>query len=79
MEWSGRAPAPSAIEAGKGRQRRGARYVPQSQQRSSISPLSIVRVATVKVAVTTWLLSCRNAGKVANLYIRWRATWGIPD
>ena len=34
MEWSGRAPAPSAIEAGKGRQRRGARYVPQSQRRS---------------------------------------------
>ena len=34
MEWSGRAPAPSAIEAGNGRQRRGARYVPQSQQRS---------------------------------------------
>ena len=27
MEWSGRAPAPPAIEAGKGRQRRGARHV----------------------------------------------------
>ena len=27
MEWSGRAPAPPAIEAGKGRQRQGARYV----------------------------------------------------
>ena len=30
MGWSGRAPAPSAIEAGKGRQRRGARYVPHA-------------------------------------------------
>ena len=29
MEWSGRAPAPPAIEAGKGRQRQGARYVSQ--------------------------------------------------
>jgi hypothetical protein len=27
MEWPGRAPAPPAIEAGKGRQRQGARYV----------------------------------------------------
>jgi hypothetical protein len=27
MEWSGRAPAPPAIEAGKGRQRQGARHV----------------------------------------------------
>ena len=27
MEWSGRAPAPPAIEVGKGRQRRGARHV----------------------------------------------------
>jgi hypothetical protein len=31
MEWSGRAPAPSAIEAGKGRQRQGARYVSNTQ------------------------------------------------
>ena len=27
MEWSGRAPAPPASYAGKGRQRQGARYV----------------------------------------------------
>ncbi len=26
MEWSGRAPAPPAIEAGKGRQRQGAQF-----------------------------------------------------
>jgi len=32
MEWSGRAPAPPAIEAGKGRQRQGARDVTESQQ-----------------------------------------------
>jgi hypothetical protein len=31
LHWSGRAPAPPAIEAGKGRQRRGARYVRQTQ------------------------------------------------
>ena len=31
MGWSGRAPAPSAMEAGKGRQRRGARHVPADQ------------------------------------------------
>src|SRR5262245_27120747 len=31
MEWSGRAPAPPASEAGKGRQRRGARHVTQVQ------------------------------------------------
>jgi ABC-type multidrug transport system fused ATPase/permease subunit len=31
MGWSGRAPAPPASEAGKGRQRRGARYVRQTQ------------------------------------------------
>ena len=37
MEWSGRAPAPPAIVAGKGRQRRGARYVSQSQRRSRSS------------------------------------------
>ena len=30
MGWSGRAPAPPAIEAGKGRQRQGARHVPDS-------------------------------------------------
>lgn len=27
MEWSGRVPAPPAIEAGQGRQRKGARHV----------------------------------------------------
>jgi predicted ATPase len=31
MGWSGRAPAPPASEAGKGRQRRGARHVLQAQ------------------------------------------------
>jgi hypothetical protein len=31
MEWSGRAPAPSASKAGKGRQRRGARHVLQAR------------------------------------------------
>jgi|SRR5437016_5907269 hypothetical protein len=31
MGWSGRASAPPAIEAGKGRQRRGARHVTQAQ------------------------------------------------
>src|SRR6516162_8870269 len=31
MGWSGRAPAPPAREAGKGRQRRGARHVTQAQ------------------------------------------------
>src|SRR5262245_37270611 len=30
MGWSGRAPAPTAIEAGKGRQRRGACHVLQA-------------------------------------------------
>jgi hypothetical protein len=33
MEWSGRAPAPPAIEAGKGRQRQGARHVSDTQNR----------------------------------------------
>ena len=33
MEWSGRAPAPPAIEAGKGRQRQGARYVSEFKHR----------------------------------------------
>jgi transposase len=32
MEWSGRAPAPPTIEAGKGRQRQGARYVSNTQK-----------------------------------------------
>jgi hypothetical protein len=32
MGWSGRAPAPPAIEAGNGRQRRGARHVSESHQ-----------------------------------------------
>ena len=32
MGWSGRAPAPPAIEAGKGRQRQGACHVTESQQ-----------------------------------------------
>ena len=31
MGWSGRAPAPPAIEAGKGRQRRGARHAREAQ------------------------------------------------
>jgi hypothetical protein len=31
MGWSGRAPAPPAIEAGKGRQRQGARHVREAQ------------------------------------------------
>ena len=30
MEWSGRAPAPPAIEAGKGCERQGARHVPNT-------------------------------------------------
>src|SRR5882724_401448 len=34
MGWSGRAPAPPASEAGKGRQRRGARHVSDSQYRN---------------------------------------------
>src|SRR5580700_3836416 len=33
MGWSGRAPAPPASEAGKGRQRQGARYVSDIQYR----------------------------------------------
>src|ERR1700676_5125926 len=33
MGWSGRAPAPPASEAGKGRQRQGARHVPDTQYR----------------------------------------------
>jgi len=33
MEWSGRAPAPPAIEAGKGRQRQGAHYVTEPKYR----------------------------------------------
>src|SRR3984957_19193484 len=33
MEWSGRAPAPPAYEAGKGRQRQGARHVSNTQTR----------------------------------------------
>jgi len=33
MEWSGRAPAPPAIEAGKGRQRQGARHVSELKHR----------------------------------------------
>src|SRR5277367_1745795 len=32
MEWSGRAPAPPAIEAGKGRQRQGASHVSAYQR-----------------------------------------------
>jgi hypothetical protein len=34
MEWSGRAPAPPASYAGKGRQRQGARYVFETQHRN---------------------------------------------
>src|SRR3977135_691164 len=33
MGWSGRAPAPLASEAGKGRQRQGARHVSDTQYR----------------------------------------------
>src|SRR6266850_6238596 len=33
MGWSGRAPAPPASEAGKGRQRQGARHVSDTQYR----------------------------------------------
>jgi hypothetical protein len=32
MEWSGRAPAPPAVEAGRGRQRQGARHVSDTQR-----------------------------------------------
>src|SRR5260370_42264857 len=32
MEWSGRAPAPPAREAGKGRQSQGARHVSETQR-----------------------------------------------
>ena len=34
MEWSGRAPAPPASEAGQGRQSQGSRHVTQTQQRN---------------------------------------------
>ena len=34
MEWSGRAPAPPASYAGKGRQRQGARYAFETQHRN---------------------------------------------
>ena len=41
MEWSGRAPAPPAIEAGKGRQRQGARYVSESNTAIAIVGIDI--------------------------------------
>ena len=41
MEWSGRAPAPPAIEAGKGRQRQGARHVTESQQAVAVIGIDI--------------------------------------
>jgi hypothetical protein len=42
------------------------------------APQASFGLPTVTAAVTTWLLSCRKAGKVQILYIRWRAIWGIP-
>ena len=38
MEWSGRAPAPPASEAGKGRQRQGARHASETQSRDRRGP-----------------------------------------
>jgi hypothetical protein len=48
MGWSGRAPAPPAIEAGKGRQRQGARHVLESQQSAGRVPSTkILRPSSV--------------------------------
>ena len=41
MGWSGRAPAPPAIEAGKGRPRQGARHVPDTQPAVAVIGIDI--------------------------------------
>ena len=59
MEWSGRAPAPPAIEAGQGRQRQGARHVSNTQNRDRSSrilatPPDVLSPHMVRVT-RTWL------------------------
>ncbi len=44
MEWSGRAPAPPAIEAGKGRQRQWARHVAHGSSAALSRCPSYVRI-----------------------------------
>ena len=41
------------------------------------APQASFGLPTVTVAVITWLLSCRKAGKV-QILTSWRAIWGIP-
>ena len=41
MEWSGRAPAPPAIEAGQGRRRQGARHVSKSNSAIAVVGIDI--------------------------------------
>ena len=59
MEWSGRAPAPPAIEAGQGRQRQGARHVSNTQNRDRSSrilatPPDVLSPRMLRVT-RTWL------------------------
>src|SRR5262245_26945043 len=60
MEWSGRAPAPPASEAGKGRQRRGARHVTQAQfwdrnlATSDCPNMFTIIAAVAVIAISLW-------------------------
>src|SRR5258708_26490393 len=51
MGWSGRAPAPPASEAGKGRQRRGARHVSDSQYRNRRVGIQLRKGGTMLKAI----------------------------
>ena len=42
------------------------------------APQASFGLPIVTVAVITWRLSCRKAGKV-QILASWRAIWGIPD
>jgi hypothetical protein len=63
MEWSGRAPAPPVIEAGKGCQRQGARHVSEAKRRDSDSRHRYRQELIPKVRLWNAILHRRRIGK----------------
>ena len=68
MEWSGRAPAPPVIEAGKGRQRQGARYVSNLNDAVAVVGIDIGKNSFHVVGLDArGAICCARSGRAARL------------
>ena len=70
MGWSGRAPAPPASEAGKGRQRQGARHVSDTQYRNRRDRHRYRQELPV-VATIAWAMMRQRGDRAAAKVVAW--------